>query len=100
MAPTVSISVSATTICSGTTVTFNATPADGGANPTYQWKLNGNSVGTNSTAYQNPSLQNGDKVKVVLTSSAACASPLSAVSEEVTMTSKYCSNTVSNDRCK
>ena len=86
VAPTVTIGASATTICSGTMVTFTATPADAGANPTYQWKLNGNNVGTNSASYQNSSLQNGDKVKVVITSSALCASPSTAVSEEVTMT--------------
>ena len=86
VAPTVYIGASATTICSGTMVSFTATPVDGGANPTYQWKLNGTNVGTNSASYQNSSLQNGDKVKVVITSSALCAFPLSAVSEEVTMT--------------
>ena len=86
VAPVVNIQVSATTICAGTTVTFTATPTDGGANPVYQWKLNGNNVGSNSPIYQSSSLQNGDKVKVVMTSSALCASPSSAVSEEVTMT--------------
>jgi hypothetical protein len=86
VAPTVYIGASATTICSGTTVSFTATPVDGGVNPTYQWKLNGNNVGVNSASYQNSSLQNGDKIKVVITSSALCASPMSAVSEEVTMT--------------
>jgi hypothetical protein len=86
VAPTVYIGASATAICSGTMVSFTATPVDGGANPTYQWKLNGNNVGTNSASYQNSSLQNGDKIKVGITSSAQCASPLSAVSEEVTMT--------------
>ena len=86
VAPVVNIQVSATTICAGTTVTFTATPVNGGANPVYQWKLNGNNIGSNSPIYQTSSLQNGDKVKVVMTSSALCAFPSSAVSEEVTMT--------------
>jgi hypothetical protein len=86
VAPVVNIQVSATTICPGTTVTFTATPVNGGANPFYQWKLNGNNVGSNSPIYQASSLLNGDKVKVVMISSALCASPSSAASEEVTMT--------------
>ncbi|HET6766635.1 MAG TPA: MopE-related protein [Chitinophagaceae bacterium] len=86
VAPMVTIQVSASTICPGTTVTFTATPTDGGTNPVYQWKLNGNNVGNNSPTYQTSSLQNGDKVKVVMTSSVLCAFPSSAVSEEVTMT--------------
>ncbi|MBC6366220.1 hypothetical protein, partial [Algoriphagus sp. AK58] len=73
-------------ICTGTSVTFTATPVNGGDAPVYQWKLNGNNVGTNSPTYTNPALANGDEVSVVMTSSATCASPTSATSNTVTMT--------------
>ncbi|HET9433093.1 MAG TPA: MopE-related protein, partial [Chitinophagaceae bacterium] len=87
VAALVNVQVSATTICAGTTVTFTAIPINGGANPAYQWKLNGNNIpGATNSTYQTSSLQNGDKVKVIMTSSALCASPASAASEEVTMT--------------
>lgn len=82
----VSISPSANPICSGTSVTFTATPTNGGASPSYQWLLNGNPVGSNSPTYTNASLSNGDQVSVQLTSNAACASNNPATSNVVTMT--------------
>ncbi len=83
--PLVSIAATATTICSGTNVIFTATPTNGGT-PSYQWKLNGNNVGTNSATYQNAGLINNDVVTVVMTSSLACASPSNATSNAITMT--------------
>ena len=68
----VTISASATTICAGTSVTFTATPTNGGASPSYQWKLNGVNVGTNSTTYTNSVLVNNDSVTCVLTSATSC----------------------------
>lgn len=83
--PSVSILASATNICAGQQVTFTATPVNGGASPSYQWKLNGNNVGNNSPTYQSSSLQNGDKIKVVITSSSPCSSPSPVTSNEITM---------------
>lgn len=83
----VSISIAASpssTICSGTNVTFTATPTYGGAGPVYQWKLNGSNVGTNSTTYSNTSLANGDVVTCVLTSNATCTSGNPATSNSIT----------------
>jgi hypothetical protein len=79
-------SSSGTTICSGATATFEATPQYGGNNPSYQWKVNGNNVGTNSYAFSSSLLNNGDIVTVVMTSSLGCASPQSATSTPMTMT--------------
>lgn len=87
LTPSVSVSTSpGTTICSGTSVTFTATPTNGGATPSYQWKVNGGNVGTNSTTYTNAALANGDVITCVLTSNATCASPVNATSTGVTMT--------------
>jgi uncharacterized protein (TIGR02145 family) len=64
----VSITPSATVICAGTSVTFTATPVNGGTNPSYQWQVNGINVGTNNPifTYFPNSL---DLVSCILTSS-------------------------------
>ena len=83
--PSVSINASAIDICAGNSVTFTATPANGGSTPSYQWKLNGNNVGTNSPTYQSSSLNNADTIRVVMTTSLSCASSNSATSNYISM---------------
>ncbi|WP_206019729.1 T9SS type A sorting domain-containing protein [Runella sp. SP2] len=88
VSPSVSIASSDAdnSIYAGTSVTFTATPTNGGTTPSYQWKKNDTNVGTNSATYSDATLANGDKIKVVMTSSDACASPSTATSNELTMT--------------
>ena len=74
------------TICSGTNLTFTATGTGGGTNPSYQWKLNGNNVGTNGPTYANSQLQNGDVISVVYTSNYPCLTTATATSTPVTIT--------------
>jgi hypothetical protein len=84
--PDVSISSSpAGSICVGTPVTFTATGQFGGATPIYQWQLNGSNVGTNSTSYVNASLNDGDLVRCIFTSSEVCPAPASDTSNVITM---------------
>jgi uncharacterized protein (TIGR02145 family) len=65
------IAASANPFCPGSSVTFTATPTNGGITPSYQWKVNGANAGTNSPNFTyNP--VNGDLVSCVLTSSVAC----------------------------
>jgi hypothetical protein len=84
--PSVSITADLTYICQGELVKFTATPINGGSNPSYQWKLNGNNVGTNSHIYQSTSFANNDSIEVVMTSSLGCAAPQSATSNNIFMT--------------
>lgn len=74
------------TICSGTPVTFTASPTNGGTAPTYQWKLNGANVGTNSATYNNSTLTDKDVVTCVLTSSAACVTVTKDTSDTIAIT--------------
>ena len=93
--PSVSIAAApGSTICAGTSVTFTATPTNGGTTPAYQWKLNGSNVGTNSNTYTNTSLANGDQVQVEMTSNNPCASPTTANSNTITMTVTALSGTL------
>ena len=85
LTPSVTVSSSPSgTICAGTSVTFTANPTNGGASPSYQWKLNNNNVGTGST-YTNAALANGDVLYVVLTSNASCVTTSTANSTNTTM---------------
>lgn len=80
----VSVSESANTICSGTSVTYTAAPVNGGTNPSYQWKVNGNNAGLNQNTYTyNP--VNGDVISCVLTSDLGCVTSPTAVSNAITM---------------
>lgn len=82
----VTITSANTAICQGTAVSFTATPTNGGANPSYQWLLNGNPVGTNSSVYTSTTLLQGDVVSVVMTSSLSCVNNSPATSNAITMT--------------
>ena len=82
--PELTITVPTSTVCAGTVVVFTAAGSNTGANPSYQWMLNGNAVGANSPVFQSGNLQNGDKILCVLTPASACLSP--ATSNAITMT--------------
>jgi gliding motility-associated-like protein len=60
--PTVNITASATAICPGTSVTFQATPGNAGTNILYQWKINNVNAGTNNAVFTTDALQDNDLV--------------------------------------
>jgi hypothetical protein len=87
--PSVTIAdVPASPICAGTNVTFTATPANGGAAPSYQWYVGVSPVGTNSATFASNTLVNGDAVSVVMTSNdpLVCAGSLTVTSNTITKT--------------
>ncbi|HYK47337.1 MAG TPA: T9SS type A sorting domain-containing protein, partial [Parafilimonas sp.] len=89
LAPVASVSIGITSgsnpSCSGASVTFTATPTNGGSSPSYQWKVNGGSVGTNSSTYTTTTLTNGQIVTCVMTSNLANVQGNPATSNPITM---------------
>lgn len=84
------------TICQGSSITFTATPTNGGT-PTYQWKVNGTNVGTNSSTYTTSSLTNGQVVTCVMTSSIAGTTQVTSNSITVTVNPAPAAPTVSSN---
>ncbi|HPS61453.1 MAG TPA: C25 family cysteine peptidase [Bacteroidales bacterium] len=81
----VSITSSQDEVCDGTTVTFTASPVNGGTSPSFQWKVNEVNAGSN-TAQLAYTPANGDVVKCLLTSNATCVTGNPATSNALTMT--------------
>ncbi|HEY8400889.1 MAG TPA: T9SS type A sorting domain-containing protein [Cytophagaceae bacterium] len=71
---TISISADKTAICSGDSVLFTATAANGGIAPVYEWKVNGILQSEAGTTFKAKGLNNGDKVSCSLIPDVKCAS--------------------------
>ncbi len=81
----VSIAASDNPVCEGATVSFTATPDNGGDSPIYQWKVNGTEVGINSPTFSYVPTPN-DQVNCVLTSSfPTCTTNNPATSNSIIM---------------
>lgn len=63
-------------ICQGTPVTFTASHFNSGPNPSFQWLLNGNNVGNNSSRLTIDSLNQGDTVRCRLQGDIVCTGPV------------------------
>ena len=73
-------------ICAGSSVTFTATPTNGGTTPSYQWKVNGVNAGTNSPTFTTSTLTTGQIVTCVMTSTLVGVSGSPATSNAITTT--------------
>jgi hypothetical protein len=84
--PTVVITASGNSACSGTSVQFTSSITNGGSSPAYQWKKNGTNIaGATSATYTSSALLNGDIIALQLTSNAVCPSATVVNSNAVTM---------------
>lgn len=86
--PTVSISSNTTTYCSGVSATFTASTSNAGSFPSYQWKVNGLSVGANAKTYTNSFFTTGDIVSCTISTDPnfACTLSNTAGSNSISVT--------------
>lgn len=104
--PTISIAITSGTnpACGSTPITFTATSSNAGVSPTYQWKINGSNVGTNSPTFTTSFSLSNQVVTCELTSSSLCLiNPVAnSNSITITLTSCYCTpiyGTTNNSGC-
>lgn len=71
---TVSITAAPGRICKGEEVQFTSSAVNAGANPLYQWLVNGLQAGGNSSSFSSTVLNNGDRVSCNMASSLGCTS--------------------------
>lgn len=85
--PTVAIALTSGTNpgCPGQSLSFTATPQNGGTAPAYQWKVNGVNQGTNDPVFTFSTLNNNDMVSVEMTSNSSCAVPPTVSSDTITV---------------
>ncbi len=72
--------------CAGESVSFTSTVSNGGANPTYQWLVNGVEVGQNTSTFSINNLNDGDQVSCQITSTESCLIESIITTDPVTMT--------------
>jgi hypothetical protein len=87
VAAIVSIASSVNPSCAGASITFTATPTNGGTTPTYQWYNGASPISgeTNST-YTSSSITTGSSITVRMTSNATCVSGSPAISNAIVQT--------------
>jgi gliding motility-associated-like protein len=61
-----------TSICAGQTISFAATVMNGSANPVFEWLVNGDSTGDDSSTFTRSNFSNEDVVTCLITSDDAC----------------------------
>ncbi len=61
------------TACNGGTFTFSATAINAGANPSYQWLVNGVPSGGNYPIFVSSTLVNADSISCIVTSALGCS---------------------------
>ncbi len=85
--PSVSINTSSNIICSGSDATFSATSTNGGTSPIFQWKKNGNNIGSaSSIQFTAGTLNTGDIISCILTSNNLCQTTSVAYSNSIQIT--------------
>ncbi len=92
------IEASQTSICIGEAVTLTAIPQNGGAAPSFQWRINGMPAGDNQPVFTAENLEDQDKITCQLSSSLPCTTGSPALSNEVVVAVEDCSTSVTEGK--
>ena len=86
-APSVKLARTKSSICAGESVTFTATPTNGGDRPVYTWLRNGEEIaGATEAVLTLDDLQDKETIQVQVTTSNRCAETKTALSSKLTQT--------------
>jgi hypothetical protein len=80
------ISSDSVDICEGESVTFTATPVNGGDDPVYEWFVNDEVQEGNENKFTSNSLTNRSAIYAIVTSNALCADTVRAASDTLVIT--------------
>ncbi len=86
LSPTVSIDADVIEICEGETITFTANGTDLGADPVYQWQINGVNTGDNNPVFTSSILTNGQNVNCLIFIQDLCSTTNEANSNTISIT--------------
>jgi uncharacterized repeat protein (TIGR01451 family) len=86
--PSLNIGLIQNSACHGTALTFIPAGINAGGDPVYQWQVNGNNVASLSDTFTSSSLNNGDIVSCILTSSESCLTQPTASSNTILVSLK------------
>lgn len=81
----VSIATTDNPFCQESSVTFTATTANAGTNPTYQWKVDGTDAGPNNAVFTYASPSDGETVSCVVTANNGCPTGNPATSNTIVL---------------
>ena len=84
--PAVVINSSETTVCPGTTVTFDAVASTAASSVSYQWQKNGLAVGNDNPIYSDSLVMKPDAISCKIIVSGKCLTTESAVSNSIKTT--------------
>jgi gliding motility-associated-like protein len=83
LVPSVTIASNTNNVCKGVNITFTATPTNGGATQSYQWKINGINAGPNNNIFSSTTFNDKDTISCWMSSSIACITAPTVISDSV-----------------
>jgi gliding motility-associated-like protein len=83
--PSITITASATSTPVCTPITFTASSANFGQDPSFQWQVSGVPAGGDSTTYSYNLFANGDQIYCILQAQAGCSGPVADTSNIITL---------------